>query len=295
MCGPYPGAFEDRKNDQLLKCILSKGVDTFVCLQAEFYPDIPEEAWRAGIGLRPYFADAQRLSKKPLKWVQVPIVDGEIVADAVTATAVVELVEDLMAGRVVYLHCKGGHGRTGVIVCLILSYLYRISAAEALKRVQAYHDCRVEHQGTKSPQTVVQRDQVKRLVQELLGCEPPPVQIQPEAPSMEMDAAKRGSMKPNAKSSASCPALRVASDSSDAPIAVIVRRKPGMKYMYHENAIPEYLSLPSMEGASAAARRAAAMRQKAAAAAQRRRRFADPDGTTGVLESFSYAPRMICK
>mmetsp|Transcript_127462 Transcript_127462/g.354849 ORF Transcript_127462/g.354849 Transcript_127462/m.354849 type:complete len:229 (-) Transcript_127462:246-932(-) len=185
MCGSYPGALEDRRNDQFLKRILSKGVDTFVCLQDELDNDIPEDVWRSGMGLRPYFSDAQKLTRKELKWVQLPIVDGHIAPDEVTAELVVLLAEDMRAGRIIYLHCLGGHGRTGVICCIMLSYLYRITAVEAMKRIQAYHDCRMDPQGAKSPQTVLQRDQVKRQVHQLLKFQAPEVQIkQDRMPAM---------------------------------------------------------------------------------------------------------------
>jgi len=168
MAGAYPGALDDRQNDQFLKRQLSKGIDTFVCLQAEVDIEITEEAWRAGNGLRPYILDAERLSRKPLKWVHVPIPDGDAAPDDVTEQLVLDLVADVYAGRVLYVHCWGGHGRTGVVVCLMLVHLYGITAAEALRRVQRYHDCRVEPQDAKSPQSAVQRSQVKRLAQKLL-------------------------------------------------------------------------------------------------------------------------------
>jgi len=66
---------------------------------------------------------------------------------------------------VLYVHCWGGHGRTGIVVCLLLAVLYGLAVTEAFKRVQACHDSRIEPQGVKSPSTVVQRSQVKRLLQ----------------------------------------------------------------------------------------------------------------------------------
>jgi len=272
MCGPYPGAFEDDKNEQLLKRILAKGVDTFICLQEEYDPGMPEEVWRRGAGLRPYFKDAQRISKKELEWVQLPIADGNIAPDDVTAELVVLLVNKMLAGRVLYMHCFGGHGRTGVFVCLVLSYIYRISAAEALKRSQAYHDCRMEPQGVRSPQTVVQRDQVKRQVKELLACQPPELKIREEDRAVEMDAGKRGSMKPMKKltSTASCPSLG-GSEASDTPTGKrpVVR----LKMTSHEHAMPDYVSsLPTLApGASAKTKREAMLRQKSLGAATRRR------------------------
>jgi hypothetical protein len=270
MCGQYPGAFEDQRNDRLLKKLLSKGIDTFVCLQAEMDDDIPEDVWRSGIGLRPYFEDAQKLSKRLLKWAHLPIVDGGVAPDDVTVEFAEYLAADLMAGRVLYIHCWGGHGRTGVFLALLLSYLYRISASEALKRVQAYHDCRIEGTGVKSPQTVVQRDQVKRLVAGMLFRPAPDVTIMPQLAPLTLDAGKRGSMKPMVKSSqtASCPAIGGADGESGTPTT---RTRKVLKTSVHENALPDYLQLPTMPGASAKTRRDAAMRQKAAAAALRRK------------------------
>lgn len=164
MAGAYPGLLEDQRNDQQLKCILNKGIDTFVCLQSEVDDEIPEEEWRAGNGLRPYFVDAKKLSKKDLIWRHLPIIDGGAADDDVMEALVCDLIDDVKAGRVLYVHCWGGHGRTGIVVCLVLAVLYGISAAEAFKRVQACHDTRIEPQGVKSPTTVVQRSQVKRLL-----------------------------------------------------------------------------------------------------------------------------------
>lgn len=165
MAGAYPGALDDKDNDRQLKSILNKGIDTFVCLQAEVDDEIPEEYWRTGNGLRPYFVDARRLSKVPLIWRHLPIIDGGVSEDEFMEALVCDLLDDLKAGRVLYLHCWGGHGRTGIVACLLLAVLYGLPVSEAFKRVQGYHDSRIEPQGVKSPSTVVQRIQVKRMLQ----------------------------------------------------------------------------------------------------------------------------------
>lgn len=166
MAGAYPGSFDDRENDRQLKTILAKGIDTFVCLQLELEDDIPEQEWRSGNALRPYFIDARRLSKKPLIWRHLPIMDGDVPDDDVMEALVCDLLDDIKAGRVLYVHCLGGHGRAGIVVSLLLAVLYGMTVNEVFKRVQAYHDCRIEPQGVKSPSTVVQRSQVKRLLQQ---------------------------------------------------------------------------------------------------------------------------------
>lgn len=165
MAGAYPGSFDDRENDKNLKTILNKKVDTFVCMQLELDDEIPEEAWRAGDGLRPYFIDARRLSKKPLIWRHLPILDGDCAEDDAMEALVCDLLDDVKAGRVLYIHCLGGHGRAGIVACLMLAVMYGIPVSETFKRVQAYHDTRIEPQGCKSPTTVCQRSQVKRLLE----------------------------------------------------------------------------------------------------------------------------------
>jgi protein tyrosine phosphatase len=39
-----------------------------------------------------------------------------------------KLVRDIAEGQVIYLHCWGGHGRTGTVVCIMLHLLYGVSA-----------------------------------------------------------------------------------------------------------------------------------------------------------------------
>ena len=54
------------------------------------------------------------------------------------------MVARLVAGRTLYIHCRGGHGRTGTVCSLLLGRLYGIGAAEAMARYQWYHDTRAQ-------------------------------------------------------------------------------------------------------------------------------------------------------
>lgn len=38
-----------------------------------------------------------------------------------------KLVKDISEGQIIYLHCWGGHGRTGTVVCIMLYLLYGVS------------------------------------------------------------------------------------------------------------------------------------------------------------------------
>ena len=59
-----------------------------------------------------------------------------------------------------YVHCWGGHGRTGTLVATMLGRLYGLSADAALHYTQLFHDARRIPQGVRSPQTPVQVSQV---------------------------------------------------------------------------------------------------------------------------------------
>lgn len=61
LAGAYPATVEDFETDRILTTLLELGVNTFVCLQAEFSLHTPESVWRTNQGLRPYIKDAQRL------------------------------------------------------------------------------------------------------------------------------------------------------------------------------------------------------------------------------------------
>eukprot|EP00928_Gymnodinium_smaydae_P088605 TRINITY_DN72672_c0_g1_i1.p1 TRINITY_DN72672_c0_g1~~TRINITY_DN72672_c0_g1_i1.p1 ORF type:complete len:310 (-),score=31.44 TRINITY_DN72672_c0_g1_i1:45-974(-) len=259
LVGQYPGAFEDSKNNQLLRRYLSRGVDTFVSLQAELDPDVPEEIWREGTTLRPYFQDAQRLTRKQLKWMHLPIEDGDVAPDDVMCALVRALSDDIAEGRILYVHGWGGHGRTGVLACLLLAYLYRIQASDVLKRIQACHDCRLDPRGVKSPQTVAQRDQVKRLVRVLLNGPAPAVEVMRDSEPVLRDRFGNKRMGKSSQT-ASCPALGNAREAAEK-----------QKQLCEERAMPSHLLLPAMPGASARTRREASLRLKSLAAAQKRK------------------------
>ena len=54
------------------------------------------------------------------------------------------IIKGLSDGNKLYLHCKGGHGRSGVVVACLLCYLYNMAPPEALSMTTKYHSCRKE-------------------------------------------------------------------------------------------------------------------------------------------------------
>ena len=146
------------------------GIRVFVCLQSELPSDRP----------LPYRARAERGSTSadgPLEFVHEPIPDGTTFREEALQGLVERVAAAAWAGRPVYVHCRGGHGRTGVVVACVLGELYpALTAAEVLGRVQAYHDARANPCGTLllrplSPQTAAQRRQAEaRLARRPANC-----------------------------------------------------------------------------------------------------------------------------
>ena len=192
MVGAYPSSFDDNENDAILSSILECGVTTFVCLQQEYQHGVSEALWRAGSALRPYIEDAMDICARErdtgrivapehLKFLHTGIVDCGVTTDATVLELAIDICFRLVAGEVIYLHCWGGHGRTGTVVAVALGLLYGVSSAEALARTQLYHDLRICSLNVPSPQTPQQRRQVERILDAVhrgeYGSAVPPIPI----------------------------------------------------------------------------------------------------------------------
>ncbi|CBJ33615.1 conserved unknown protein [Ectocarpus siliculosus] len=179
LVGAYPASMNDSHHAHLLCTILLQGVSTFVCLQQEYQAEgVTEEMWRSGDALRPYFQDVVQLLAKlgelrradprsvpaicapeETDFVHFPIVDCNVADDTKVLQLAAQLAGRLARGEVMYLHCWGGHGRTGTVVCIMLHLMYGLSADEAMERCQHVHDVRRIPISVGSPQTEAQRQQ----------------------------------------------------------------------------------------------------------------------------------------
>ena len=67
----------------------------------------------------------------------------------------------------VYIHCKGGHGRSGLVVACLICYLFKLSAYEALNYTSKCHNnrsvMRDKWRKIGSPQTYLQKRFVHQL------------------------------------------------------------------------------------------------------------------------------------
>lgn len=99
--------------------------------------------WREGLALRPYFEDVQHIvankglipalrdhkivDYENLSFEHCPIIDCGITDDSKVLELARKLVNDISVGEVIYLHCWGGHGRTGTVVSIMLHIMYGVS------------------------------------------------------------------------------------------------------------------------------------------------------------------------
>ena len=100
-----------------LIALVNAGVDTFVCLQ-ESYQEY---------GCTDYRETLRNLARKPdfpphpINFLHFPIPDFGVVEDQDMLALTNQLAELLRSGRSLYVHCYGGHGRTGTVLLHLLS------------------------------------------------------------------------------------------------------------------------------------------------------------------------------
>jgi hypothetical protein len=81
------------------------------------------------------------------------------------------ILKSLNSNEKIYIHCKGGHGRCGILVACMLCYLYNISPSEAIDKTTIYHNTRknMKEKWKKigSPQTRSQKHFVSKFFEPL--------------------------------------------------------------------------------------------------------------------------------
>lgn len=145
MFGSYP-------SQEAVGELVSEGVTVFVDLT------VPGERM-----ITPYETDKRRIS--------FPIKDRHIPDNWTAFTEFIlelsKVIRGLESPNKLYLHCKGGHGRSGVVVACILCHMYRISPKKALECTTKCHKkrsvMRDKWRAIGSPQTRSQKIFVQRF------------------------------------------------------------------------------------------------------------------------------------
>lgn len=106
LAGEYPGSLFEHGMRKKLSALLEAGIQTFI--------DLTDD------GLKPYEQLLTRLAttsgRKPVYY-RMPIEDVSVPVSPGYLKSILDTIdESLAAGRPVYVHCRGGVGRTGLVV-----------------------------------------------------------------------------------------------------------------------------------------------------------------------------------
>ncbi|KAJ3113863.1 hypothetical protein HK098_007534 [Nowakowskiella sp. JEL0407] len=154
IAGAYPGHKDDNPHKELIDSVLAAGVSTFVCVQTA-------NELRHFNPYQPYAK-----SKKPnLEFILLPVVDHHVTADELLVNLAKDIIRRVNeTDEVIYVHCWGGHGRTGSVISVVLGLYYGMSGEDAMDLCQKYHDLRDNPRGQTSPQSTLQKEQVIRIL-----------------------------------------------------------------------------------------------------------------------------------
>lgn len=144
---------------------LQEQVDLFESIGVRYFVDLTREGESKII---PY--------KTKYNYINYPIHDRRVPTDwrsfATFIIKIGDIIKSLKNSEKIYLHCKGGHGRSGVVVASLLCYLYKLSPPEALSKTSKYHNRRIEMREKwrkmGSPQTRSQKHFVTKFFEPLI-------------------------------------------------------------------------------------------------------------------------------
>jgi predicted NAD-dependent protein-ADP-ribosyltransferase YbiA (DUF1768 family) len=130
------------------------------------------------MGIR-YFIDLTEVGEPNVEpyitrynFIKYPVKDHSYPNDWKTFSQLIIKISDLIKnGNKVYIHCKGGHGRSGILVACILCFMYNLHPNEAIKRTTYYHSkrpvLREKWKKVGSPQGKTQKDFVYKFYRPL--------------------------------------------------------------------------------------------------------------------------------
>jgi ribA/ribD-fused uncharacterized protein len=108
-------------------------------------------------------------------YIHYPIVDRKAPTNwqefAKFILTISNIIKNLSEKELLYLHCKGGHGRSGVVVACILCYMFNLTPEVALDSTTKYHSnrsiMRDKWRKLGSPQTYSQKNFVLKFFEPL--------------------------------------------------------------------------------------------------------------------------------
>lgn len=102
-----------------------------------------------------YFFDLTCKGEKKIKkyttnyvYYNYPIVDNSVPTNWQTFAQfilkIANTIKSLHNEEYIYVHCRGGHGRAGIVVACLLCHLKKIPASEAISQTTMYHNLRID-------------------------------------------------------------------------------------------------------------------------------------------------------
>lgn len=145
--GPYP-------DTDIITFLETKGVDLIIDLTTPLD------------NLPPY--------KTSIKHLPFPILDGETPEDSIDFfNLLTRIILKLYQKKPVYIHCKGGHGRSGLVSACVLWAYYNITPKKSLEIVTHSHrlrkDMKPKWRKVQCPHSFRQRDWVYKFSKELIN------------------------------------------------------------------------------------------------------------------------------
>ena len=170
----YPGHPDPIIHQKTIASIMNAGINTFIQLQTNeeaisFNPYqsliIDEEIdWEDDL-YSSYTSHSSRW-KREVTFTRVQVADRGVISDELALQVAQDIINAIGEGHRILVHCRGGKGRSGVIICLVLGLLYDMNSEKAMNVAQMLFERR-QDQGRKMkkiPQTRKQVEQVKRLL-----------------------------------------------------------------------------------------------------------------------------------
>ncbi len=156
LAGEYPSALDPVLAESKVIKLLSCGISSVI--------DLTEPWDGPGDGLQPYrpFLPDRTTTGKPMSYCRCPIPDVSVPRSRQDMVTILNSIDHAAEnGHVVYVHCWGGVGRTGMVVgCYLVRH--GMTDEKALAAVhQLWHTTEKSHTRPFSPETTAQREWVR--------------------------------------------------------------------------------------------------------------------------------------
>eukprot|EP00002_Diphylleia_rotans_P032294 TRINITY_DN6770_c0_g1_i1.p1 TRINITY_DN6770_c0_g1~~TRINITY_DN6770_c0_g1_i1.p1 ORF type:complete len:144 (+),score=21.16 TRINITY_DN6770_c0_g1_i1:388-819(+) len=98
-----------------------------------------------------------------LEFLHIPVEVYRCPSDEELLSLLKAILKALEEGKKVYIHCMGGHGRSGIVSGCLLGILYNLDADGALELLTKLHGCR-KIVKSKTPESLEQEEQIRRML-----------------------------------------------------------------------------------------------------------------------------------